>query len=154
GGTVWFRALVDGKVALPSDVAFKSGSENFDGVRSFTFVQPNVSVGQHLVEIQWFTGSTGSIRDRSLAVHSGSPSNRPNRLAVAAAPSGPDLVKTTSYYEDIPGLATTITTGAGTLAVVFSAEGGADSGRMLVRALVDNASIGEIVFSESGNGGR
>src|SRR5262249_4118538 len=117
-------------------------------------VQPNVSVGQHLVEIQWFTGSTASIRDRTLAVHSGSPSNGANRLAVVAAPSGPDLVKTTAFYEDIPGLATTIATGSGTLAVLFSPEGGADSGRMLVRALVDNASIGEVVFAESGNGGR
>jgi M6 family metalloprotease-like protein len=154
GGTVWFRALVDGKVAQPSDVAFKAGSENFDGVRSFTFVQPGVDVGQHLVEIQWFSGSTVSIRDRTLSVHSGSPSNGPNRLAVAAGTSGPDLVKNTAFYEDIPGLSTTVTTNAGTLAVVFSAEGGADSGRMLVRALVDNASIGEAVFSESGNGGR
>src|SRR5262245_27205339 len=154
GGTVWFRALVDGNVAQPSDVAFKAGSENFDGVRSFTFVQPNVNVGQHLVEIQWFTGSTASIRDRTLAVHSGSPSNGPNRLAVAAAPSGPDVIKTTACYEDIPGLATTLTTGSGTLAVVFSAEAGADSGQMRVRALVDNASIGEVVFAESGNGGR
>ena len=154
GGTVWFRAMVDGNVAQPSDVAFKAGSENFDGVRSFTFVQPNVSVGQHLVEIQWFTGSTASIRDRTLAVHSGSPSNGPNRLAIAAAPSGPDLIKTTAFYEDIPGLATTLTTGSGTLAVVFSAEAGADSGQMRVRALVDNASIGEVVFAESGNGGR
>src|SRR5262249_58715597 len=110
--------------------------------------------GQHLVEIQWFTGSTASIRDRTLAVHSGSPSNGAIRLAVAAAPSGPDLIKTTAFYEDIPGLATTLTTGSGTLAVVFPAAAGAGSGQMRVRALVDNASIGEVVFAESGNGGR
>jgi M6 family metalloprotease-like protein len=155
GGAVWFRALVDGKVAQPSDVQFKAGSETFDGIRSFTFIQPNVSAGQHLVEIQWFTGSAASIRDRTLMVHSGSPSSGPNRLAVIAAPSGPDIVKGTAFYETIPGLDTSITTvTANTLALVFSAEGGADSGGMLVRALVDGASIGTALFSEAGNGGR
>jgi M6 family metalloprotease-like protein len=155
GGGVWFRAVVDGKVAQPSDVLFKSGSVNFDGVRSFTFVQPYVGVGQHLVEIQWRTGSKAFIRDRTLTVHSGSPSMGRNRLAVAAAPSGPDLVKSTVSYEDIPGLATSITTETpNTLAVVFSAEGGADSGRMLVRALVDGAQVGEVIFSEAGDPGR
>ncbi len=155
GGAVWFRALVDGVVAQPSDAQFKAGSENFDGIRSFTFIQPNVGVGQHLVEIQWLTGSQASIRDRTLMVHSGSPGSGPNRLAVAAAPSGPDLVKSTSFYEEIPGLATSITTIAPTtLALVFSAEGGADSGRMMVRAAVDGVGIGSVLFSEAGNGGR
>jgi hypothetical protein len=155
GGAVWFRALVDGKVAQPSDVQFKAGSENFDGVRAFTFIQPNVDVGQHLVEIQWLTGSKASIRDRTLTVHSGSPAHGQNRLAVVAAPSGPDLVKSTASFEEIPGLATSIESiSVTTLAVVFSAEGGADSGRMIVRALVDGASIGEVLFSEAGNGGR
>jgi M6 family metalloprotease-like protein len=155
GGAVWFRALVDGNVAQPSDVQFKAGSENFDGIRSFTFVQPNVGVGQHLVEIQWFTGSQASIRDRTLVVHSGSPTTGGNRLAVAAAPSGPDVVKGTTFFEDIPGLATSITTiTANTLAVVFSAEGGADSGRMMVRALLDGVPFGQILYSEAGNGGR
>src|SRR5215470_18695565 len=106
GGTVWFRALVDGNVAQPSDVAFKAGSENFDGVRSFTFVQPNVSAGQHLVEIQWLTGSQASIRDRTLSVFSASATTGRNRLAVMAAPSGPDIVNSTPGYQDIPGLAT------------------------------------------------
>src|SRR6188474_2299358 len=41
GGSLWLRALVDGRVAEPSDVQFKTGNENFDGVRSFTFVQEN-----------------------------------------------------------------------------------------------------------------
>jgi hypothetical protein len=155
GGAVWFRALVDGKVAQPSDVQFKAGSENFDGVRAFTFVQPNVDVGQHLVEIQWFTGSTASVRDRTLVVHSGSAAHGQNRLAVTAASSGADLVKSTASFEEIPGLATSIETiTVNTLAVVFSAEGGADSGQMRVRALVDGASIGEVLFSEAGNGGR
>lgn len=51
GGSVWFRALVDGEVAEPSDVVFKSGTVEFDGVRTFTFVKRAVKAGQHIVEI-------------------------------------------------------------------------------------------------------
>jgi hypothetical protein len=51
GGSVWFRALVDGVPAEPSDVVFKTGAVKFDGVRSFTFVKRGVTAGQHLVEI-------------------------------------------------------------------------------------------------------
>jgi M6 family metalloprotease-like protein len=152
GGSVWFRALVDGKVAQPSDVLFKTGSVNFDGVRTFTFVQPDVSAGQHLVEIQWRSGSVAKVRDRVLTVHSGHPSAGRNRLAVVAAPSGPLLVKSTSNYEDIPGLALSITTEEqNTLAVVFSGEAMVDSGRLMVRALVDGAQIGECIFREGGD---
>ena len=39
------RALVDGEVAEPSDVVFKSGTVEFNGVRSFTFVKPTVQAG-------------------------------------------------------------------------------------------------------------
>jgi len=155
GGAVWFRALVDGAVAQPSDVQFKAGSENFDGVRSFTFVQPNVSAGQHLVEIQWLTGSQASIRDRTLSVFSASATTGRNRLAVVAAPSGPDIVNSTPGYQDIPGLTTSITTAApNPLAIIFSAEGDADSGTMMIRALVDGSSTGEMIFAQAGNGGR
>lgn len=155
GGTVFFRALVDGQPVQPSDVAFKSGTVNFDGVRSFTFVHSNAAGGQHLVEIQWMAGTTASIADRTLVVYSESANSGRNRLAVVAAPSGPDVVKSTSNWESIPGLVTSITSTSGsTLAIVFSAEGGADSGRMIVRALVDGAPVGDVVFSEAGNGGR
>jgi hypothetical protein len=96
GGSVWFRAMVDGEVAEPSDVVFKSGSVNFDGVRNFTFVKPAVKAGQHLVEIQWRTGTPASIRDRTLTVYSASAFIGPGHLAVATAPSGPDIQKKNS----------------------------------------------------------
>ena len=152
GGTIWFRALVDGQPARPSDVAFKAGGVNFDGVRSFTFVQPNVGIGQHIVEIQAFSGSAASIRDRVLTVHSASPSAGPNRLKVIAATSGPDVTTSSSSYQDIPQLSGTIKTSVKTgMAIVFSAEGRADSGRMMVRALVDGIEVGEVIFSEAGD---
>ena len=154
GGSVWLRALVDGRVAQPSDVLFKSGNVNFDGVRSFTFVQEGVSGGQHLVEIQMRTGSAATIRDRILTVHSGSPSNGLSRLAVAAAPSGPPI-KAPAQYDDITDLATVINTKvAGTLAITFSAEAWADSGRMMVRAMVDDVETGEVIFAEAGDSQR
>ena len=39
------RALVDGEVVEPSDVVFKSGTVEFNGVGSFTFVKPTVQAG-------------------------------------------------------------------------------------------------------------
>ena len=151
GGNVWLRALVDGRAVQPSDVLFKSGNVNFDGVRSFTFVQEGMSGGQHLVEIQMRTGSAASIRDRVLTVHSGSPFHGSSRLAVAAAPSGPPI-KAPSQYKDIPDLSTFITTEVpSTLAIAFSAEAWAERGRMMVRALVDDVEVGEVIFVEAGD---
>ena len=155
GGAVWFRALVDGEVAAPSDVMFKSGSVEFDGVRTFTFVKPAVKAGQHLVEIQWRTGTTAKVRDRTLTVYSASPFTGRDHLAVAAPPSGPDIQKKTSSYEDIPGMAATISAPArAALAAVFSAEASASSGRLMVRALLNGTQIGEAIFCEGGDPNR
>jgi M6 family metalloprotease-like protein len=152
GGTIWFRALVDGLPAEPSDVAFKAGNVNFDGVRSFTFVRSGVGQGQHIVEIQAITGSDASIRDRVLTVHSASPSNGRNRLKVVAAPSGPNITTASGSYQDIPHLSATLkTSDQSGIAIVFSAESAADSGRMLVRALIDGAEAGEAIFCEAGD---
>jgi M6 family metalloprotease-like protein len=154
GGSVWLRAMVDGRVAQPSDVQFKSGSVNFDGVRSFTFVEEGVTGGQHLVEIQMLTGTEVLVRDRVLTVVSASPFAGSSRLAVAVAPSGPSL-KATSQYQDIPGLSTVLTTEfASSVAITFSAEAWADSGRMMVRALVNGVQVGEVTFVEAGDAPR
>jgi hypothetical protein len=155
GGSVWFRSLVDGEVAEPSDVMFKSGSVNFDGVRCFTFIKQNVTAGQHLIEIQWRTGTAASIRDRTLTVYSGSNFAGRDLLAVVAAPSGPLIKTSSSSYADIPDMAVWI--GApdnATLAIVFSAEAFADSGRLMVRALVDGSQVGEVIFCEGGDAAR
>ena len=152
GGSVWFRALVDGVPAEPSDVVFKTGAVKFDGVRSFTFVKRGVAAGQHLVEIQWMTGTPAHVRDRTLAVYSGSPSVGRDRLAVAVAPSGPDIEKRDSAYVDIPHMAAVINIAAeANLAIVFSAEASAATGRLMVRALVDGVEAGEVVFCEGGD---
>lgn len=151
-GTVWLRALVDGQPAQPSDIAFKAGSVNFDGVRSFTFVQPNVGVGQHIVDIQATTGSDASFRDRVLTVHSASPTRGRNRLKVVAAPSGPDVTTSSGSHQDVPHLsATLVTTEPIGMAIVFSAESAASAGRMLVRALIDGIEAGEVIFCEAGD---
>lgn len=143
-GSVWMRAVVDGLVAKPSDVQFKTGNVEFDGVRSFTFVQPNMSKGQHLVEIQMNSGSDFSIRDRVLTV-----SSIDNSIAVAA--SGPS-VQCPADFEDIPGLSTSFSGQIfGPIAITFSAEAFVDSGRMMVRALIDDEVVGEVIFAEAGD---
>ena len=155
GGSVWFRALVDGEAAEPSDVMFKTGSVEFDGVRSFTFVKKAVKVGQHLVEIQWRTGTAAKIRDRTLTVYSASPFIGRDHLAVATAPSGPDIEKKNSTYEDIPGMAATLNAPVqGTIAVTFSAEASASSGELMVRALLDGSAFGVTTFCEGGDPNR
>ena len=155
-GSIWFRALVDGEVAEPSDVVFKSGAVNFDGVRNFTFVKQNISPGQHLVEIQWRTGTPASIRDRTLMVHSASPFAGRDHLAVAIAPSGKLIETSSSNYLDIPGMSASIgAPESATLAIVFSAEAFAKrDARLMVRALVDGTQVGEVVFCEGGDPGR
>ena len=152
GGSVWFRALVDGVPAEPSDVVFKTGAVKFDGVRSFTFVKRGVTAGQHLLEIQWMTGTPAHVRDRTLAVYSGSPSVGRDRLAVAVAPSRPDIEKRDAAYADIPDMSAVINISVeATLAIVFSAEASAATGRLMVRALVDGVEAGEVVFCEGGD---
>jgi M6 family metalloprotease-like protein len=151
GGSVWFRALVDGTVAEPSDVQFKQGNVKFDGVRTFTFVKTNMSQGQHLVEIQMLTGSDASIRDRVLTVRSANFFQASSTLAVASGTSGAPI-KATSGYKQIPGLTAIITSGlASTIAITFSAEAWADSGKMMVRAVVNGTPTGEVIFAEAGD---
>jgi len=152
GGTVFFRALVDGVVASPTDVAFKQGNVGFDGSRSFTFIKENVSAGQHIVEIEWMTGSAAAIRDRVLTVVSGQAAAGHVRLATAVAPSGPLIERTSSTWADIPDLATTIVVNdTVTMAIAFSAEAYASSGKMMVRAVINGSTSNEITFCQSGD---
>lgn len=154
-GSVWFRALVDGRVARPSDVQIKTGNLNFDGVRSFTFIETGLTSGQHLVEIQMLSGSPVSVRDRVLTVHSSQPWQGSANLLTGAAVSGPPI-QATSQWKDIPGCAGVFSTEdpSATLAIAFSAEAWVDSGRMLVRAVVDGAAIGDVIFVEAGDAKR
>ncbi len=155
GGAVWMRALLDGRVVHPSDVQFKAGSTEFDGVRSFTFVEQVVATqGQHLVEIQMRSNTAVRIRDRSLTVLSTSAFNGSSLLFVGAASSGPSI-KAPTNWQDIPGLSrSAYVTVPSSLAMTLSAEAWANSGRLLVRALVNGAATGEVTFVEAGNAQR
>ncbi len=155
GGSIWFRALVDGRPAQPSDVLFKASSTEFDGLRSFTFVQPGVSAGQHIIEIEATTGSRAFVMKRGMSVTSASPIAGTHRLRTVAAPSGPSIVNRSSSYQDVPHLATSLhTTAVSGIAVTFSAECGTNEGRLMIRALIDSATIGkEIIFAEAGTRG-
>jgi M6 family metalloprotease-like protein len=154
GGTTWIRALIDGIAAEPNDVAFKTGSVQSDGVRSFTFVQHNMKSGQHLVEIQMLTSANTTVKDRVLTVHSGSPLQGWDRVVTRAAVSGP-AIKGISGYTDIPGMKAYISVETlSTMAIVFSAEATMPKGMMQVRALVNGAIIGEVNWLESGIASR
>jgi M6 family metalloprotease-like protein len=150
---VWLRAVVDGQPQEP-DVVFKAGGENWDGIRSFNFVKKNVPGGTRTIGVQWYTNpdTVAQLRDRSLVVNSASPSWGTGRLAVAVPVSGPDVVKTTSTWEDVPGLSTTLrTTLPGNFRITFSAEADADSGRFFARALIDNQPTADVLFDAAGN---
>ncbi len=156
GGSIWFRALVDGVPAQPSDVLFKASDSVFDGLRSFTFVQPGVAAGQHIVEIESRTGSVASVLKRTLSVCSASPTVGLHRLRTVAAPSGPSITNSAADYKDVPHLVTSLrTTVQSGFAITFSAEAGTNEGRLMVRALIDGAQVGkEIIFAEAGGTAR
>jgi M6 family metalloprotease-like protein len=166
--TVWFRALIDGTAASPSDVTFKTMGDFSDGVRSFTFIRVNVSSGRHVVQIQWFAhqtwpsrddgpppGTTPQIGDRTLTVLSASPTSGDGRLVAVAAPSSADIVKTSALWEDVPNLSTVMSTSAMTdLEITFSAESAADRGRFFARAVVDGQSDSDVLFDNSASSSR
>jgi M6 family metalloprotease-like protein len=157
-GQVQVRALVDLVPAEPSSVIFKSGSQNFDGARSFTFVIRNVKAGPHMVEMLWFTpfGTKARVGDRTLSVNSAASSSGEARLSVRAGdPAIHEMITTVDGWSDIPNLATTFRTDkAGTAVVTFSADAHADRGRFWARAIVDGTVLSDVVFAEAGNGGR
>lgn len=153
-GRVFFRALVDGGAASPDDVVYKSPGDFFDGVRSFTFIKKNLSKAKHLVQIQWFADpdTTARIGDRTLSADSAAPTWGTGRLAVVAAPSAADIVKSTPACEDIPNLATTLTTDAiRDFKMTFSAEADADVGRFFARALIDGQVVSDALFVDAGS---
>lgn len=152
--SVWLRALVDGEPVAPSDVVFKQGGENFDGVRSFTFVKNNVLGGKRLVQIQWLTASdvNAQIRDRSLTVNSAAPAWGTGRLITISSETD-WITKTSATWEDIPDMSQTVIT-EGTsrdLKVTFSAHTRTENGRFKARALVDGEPTADVVFEDAGN---
>lgn len=147
GETAYVRAKVDG--GPTHYVIFKREGESSDEVRDFTFVKSNVTEGQHIVEIEWWATDDVMIRARTLAIESLPPSMGGVASAVDV------LQKTTDTWEDVAGMSTTVTTDATQdFAITFSADSVADSGRLLVRALVDGSKVSDVAFVEAGSGSR
>ena len=139
GSSMFIRALVDGQAASPSDVEYVA--EGFGGVRSFTFVKPNVSAGTHSIAIQWHASGaqTSYVGDRTLSVVAAPELTKRGGLTVQAAPSGPDKTTTSTAWTDVPDSLAYIATAANSsLDITFSSElNGSAGGRVFVRALVD-----------------
>lgn len=139
-GRVFFRALVDGRPASPSDVVFAVAP--FSGSRSFTFISEDLAAGGHWVEIQWKVdaGTTGYVGDCTLSALAVSPLDPQARMLVKAAPSGPPISHTGNWWETLPELGgTLITPAAGNLSISVSAEAYSDNNaRLFMRALVDD----------------
>jgi len=155
GGGVWLRALVDGVVASPSDVVFFQAGTETTGVRSFSFIATGMTAGfLHLVRIQWYTaaGVTATMNERSLNVRSASAGWGNARMAVIAPASGPGVTKSTSSWENIPGLSTNIMTAVTSeIHATLSGEILAGGPKYWVRVLVDGAasSPGDIVIESN-----
>ena len=65
------RAVIDGAPAAPGDVTMEQQDRRSGGTRSMVFTVDSVPVGNHAVEIQWFTDTGGDIwvGDRTLSVY-------------------------------------------------------------------------------------
>jgi M6 family metalloprotease-like protein len=147
------RAVVDGVVAEPEWVEFKSDDAGFDDVRSFTFVKRAVTPGQHVVDMQWQTtdGEPTQMRDRSLVIESGSTDTFAARLAVAAA-KGLEFTSSSTYI-DLPGMAASVVApNGGSLAVTFSADMSATNGKAYAQVVVNGRVEREVVMAEQGTG--
>jgi hypothetical protein len=152
---VFFRALVDGKVAAPTDTLFEpTDAGTWDGVRSFRFVQTDLKEGPHVVEVQWLGGGDGPrIRDRTLSLNTASPISGEARLVVVAGKSGPSIPVEETLWTDIPDLTGQIESVAkGDLRIAFSAEAEAATGTLLVRAVVDSQPTEPVRFTSDAAG--
>jgi M6 family metalloprotease-like protein len=147
---VWLRARVDGAL-LAATPMLATTNQPHDDTRSFTFVAPNVAAGQHTVEIEWSSAAPGTapqMRDRSLTMHSASPTTGTGRLAVNQSTSL--FQAPTGGYGAVPGTATSITTAqAGPLAITFSSDAMIYSGRLFAQAVVDGAVVADALVAET-----
>jgi M6 family metalloprotease-like protein len=154
---VWFRALIDGAAALPTDVVFKLAGDAFDGPHQFSFIQTGLAVGPHIVTVQWLTnaGTAASVKARSLSVNTGqSAKGAEGRLAVASPASGPDITKSNNTITAVPGLSTSITLPVSSnLDIVVSAEAQAAAGRLFLVGVVDGVALSDAMVETPANSG-
>jgi M6 family metalloprotease-like protein len=141
---LFVRALVDGEVAAPSDVILVNGG--FRGTHTFQF-SASVLGGQHQAVIQYKVDSGGQAQfgDRSMWI-----STAPDHIQTIAAPSGPDVSTTSTSFQNIPDMGTTVNLAQSSdLFITLNAEAEITVGkRMFVRAIVDGqpAMPSDVVF--------
>ena len=135
------RALVDGTAGSPGDVIV--ANDLIMGVRGMTFTFPSVAAGSHAVQVQWSVdaGGTAYMGDRSLAVIASDPSllaaGRGGVISTSA-PSGPDIVTTSTTFTNVQDLAVDILVpDNAVLAIQFQGETELNGGRMFMRATID-----------------
>ena len=146
------RARVDGQ-PLKLEPLFVAASQARDDVRAFTFVAPKVSAGQHTVEIEWkpmVPGFAPRMRDRSLTMRSAAPGRGTGRLAVNDSGGAAAFEVSPAQYQRIPGTEVTLTTAqAGHLAITFSTDVAVSNGRLFAQAVVDGATVADVLLSET-----
>lgn len=138
-GSLIVRAMIDGTQAAPDAVRLVQGA--LSGTHAFTFAANGIAAGTHTVQLQWMTmpGETATLARRTLTVQATPNSSDLGAMVIKAAVPGPNLTSTSTTVLPIPGMNTSIETGAGAnLSITFSAEGDvAGTGQLHVGALVD-----------------
>ena len=135
------RMLVDGLAGSPSDVIIANGT--VVGVHGMTFTYASVAAGSHTVKAQWCVdaGGTAYMGDRSLAiVAAGSflPGAGHGGIVSTSAPSGPDIVTTSTAFTDVQDLAIDMQVpDNAVLAIQFQGETEVTGGRIFMRATID-----------------
>jgi M6 family metalloprotease-like protein len=148
------RVLVDGVVASPGDVVFRSGGTSH--ARSFRFVRGNLTAGAHVVEVQWSGDTGGTLTDHTLSVRTGAPSWGDGRL-ITTAWADTLTTKTSATWQDIPGMWMLIANSVPRdLVLSGSFEASSSGGGVKVRALVDGVVVDETTLlpTSSARGAR
>ncbi len=138
---VSLRVLVDGVVAAPNDVVFRSGGAS--RVRSFRFVQSNLTAGRHIVEVQWRGDPGATITDHQVSARTAAPSWGEGRLITTWLADSLSTTTSTAWndlngmwllsYNDVPR----------DLVITGSFEAESTSGYVRVRPLVDGVPVGD-----------
>ncbi len=139
--SISLRVLVDGVVAAPNDVVFRSGASNH--IRSFRFVQGNMTAGRHVVEVQWKGDPLATITDHQVTTRTAAPSSGEARLITTWLA---DSLSTTSSsaWSDLNGMWLLANHSvARDMVITGSFEAESATGSVRVRALVDGVQVGD-----------
>jgi M6 family metalloprotease-like protein len=149
---VFVRALVDGVLIEPNDIALTFGVNSslpVEETRTFIFTG-TVDKGLHTVEFEWHvdSGGTGYLRDAAFLIRQG---DADGSICVVTPESGQSVSTRNTSWDVVPGLTCSIEAAGGeSLAISVSAEcyttGGAN---LVLRALVDGlpANPADVLFA-------